>query len=103
MVGQPRSLHGRAPRFQMPSAMVKLPAAPPLRDCEKAICICELAQIDSLAVTTAAVGDGAGAVVGVACGDAVGVTIGSGDGAKGLGVPGGFVVGTPGFAVHDAT
>src|SRR6202035_4807805 len=38
MVAQPRSLHGRAPRFQIASAMVKLPAAPPLRDCEKAIC-----------------------------------------------------------------
>lgn len=38
MVAQPRSLHGRAPRFQIPSAIVKLPAAPPLSDCEKAIC-----------------------------------------------------------------
>src|ERR1022692_983544 len=37
-VTHPRSLHGLLPRFQIPSATMKLPAAPPPRDGEYAIC-----------------------------------------------------------------
>jgi hypothetical protein len=100
-VAQPRSLHGRLPRFRIPSATTKLPAAPPLSACEYAICNCELAQVGSPAVTVAGVGDG----VGTAVGEALGEVLGSGDGASGDGVmSSGLDVGRSGAALeHDAT
>jgi hypothetical protein len=100
-VAQPRSLHGRLPRFQIPSATTKLPAAPPPSACEYAICKCELAQVGSPPVTIAGVGEG----VGTAVGKAVGTAVGSGEGAVGDGVLGGGLdVGRTGAALeHDAT
>jgi hypothetical protein len=100
-VAQPRSLHGRLPRFQIPSATMKLPAAAPLSACEYAICNAELAQVGSPAVTIAGVGDGVGAAVG----EALGSALGSGERIAGDGVlRSGLEVGRTGAApAHAAT
>ena len=102
-VAQPRSLHGRLPRFQIPSATTKLPAAPPPSACEYAICNCELAQVGSPAVTIGGVGDGVGATVGAAVGATLGRALGSGEGVAGDGVLGsGLEVGRAGAAPAHA-
>jgi hypothetical protein len=59
-VAQPRSVHGRFPRFQMPIATTKLPAAAPLSPGESASCNCELEHAVSPAVAIAGDGDGVG-------------------------------------------
>jgi hypothetical protein len=100
-VAQPRSLHGRLLRFQIPSATTKLPAAAPLSACEYASCNAELAQVGSRAVAIAGVGDGVGAAVG----EALGSALGSGEGIAGDGVlSSGLEVGRTGAApAHAAT
>jgi hypothetical protein len=59
-VAHPRSVHGRLPRFQIPSATAKLPAAPPPKPGESASCNCELEHGLSPAVTIAGDGEGVG-------------------------------------------
>lgn len=100
-VAQPRSVHGQLPRFQIPSATMKLPAAPPLSACEYASCSSEIAQVGSPAVTIAGVGAGVGAAVG----EALGSTLGSGERMAGDGVASsGLEVGRTGAApAHAAT
>jgi hypothetical protein len=94
-------LHGRLPRFQIPSATMKLPAAAPPSAGEYASCNSELAHVASPAVTIAGVGEG----VGVADGEALGSALGSGEGTAGDGVlNSGLEVGRTGAApAHAAT
>lgn len=102
-VAQPRSVHGRVPRFQMPSAMTKLPAAPPPSPGETAICNCEPAQLGSPAVTMAGVGEGVGDVVSAAVGEERGDALGAGEEAKGVGVPTAGLWWTLGVPEHEAS
>jgi hypothetical protein len=103
-VAQPRSVHGRLPTFQIPSATAKLPAAPPPSAGESANCNCELAHFGSPAVTMAGVGEG----VDGANGDTSGTAVGSGEGANGDGATCGDAVtrgdcdGAGGLPAHAA-
>jgi hypothetical protein len=87
-VAQPRTVHGWLPRFQIPSATTKLPAAAPPSAGESSICNCELAQLGSPTETMTGVGEG----VGGANGETSGTVVGCGVGADGDGVTGGDAV-----------
>jgi hypothetical protein len=71
-VGQPLSLHGRLPWFQIASEIPMVPAPPPLSPGQYAICSWAPVHVGSLAVTTAATGGAMEVGVGAALGVAVG-------------------------------